>query len=62
MLAAGKISIDVTGQFKLRNIFAEDVFNCLWFKYIYLLNNAWLTEDSDQRMKLRVVIQSNYSI
>lgn len=43
MLAVGKISIDVTGQFKLRNIFAKDVYNCLWFKYICLLNNVRLT-------------------
>lgn len=43
MLAVGKISIDVTGHFKLRNIFAKDVYNCLWFKYVCLLNNVRLT-------------------
>lgn len=40
MLAIGKISIDVTGQFKLSNVFANDVHSCLWFKYICLLNIA----------------------
>lgn len=43
MSAVGKISIDVTGHFKLRNIFAKDVYNCLWFKYVCLLNNVRLT-------------------
>lgn len=38
MLAVGKISIDVTGQFKLSNAFANGVHSCLWFKYICLLN------------------------
>lgn len=42
MLAVGKVSIDVTRQFKLRNVFVKDLYNFLWFKYIRLLNNVRL--------------------
>lgn len=37
------MSIDVSGQFKSRNIFAKNVYNCLWFKYTRLINNVRLT-------------------
>lgn len=51
MLAVGKISIDVTGQFKLSNAFANGVHSCLWFKYTCLLNIVRRVEDFWSRKK-----------